>query len=93
MRGTLDELLAAIAAEPTHRRLDHLEANVSTAIARSERVVSPGFGWHAAAIAASLGLGTVVGGAGAAAGSPSDAMSVFTPDAALAPSNLLGAAR
>ena len=93
MRRTLDELLAAMAIEPTGGRLDGLEAGVSFDIAQSERSASPGFGWQAAVIAAALGVGTFVGGAGATAASPRDAMSVFTPDAALAPSNLLGGGR
>lgn len=93
MRRTLDELLAAIAATPTDRRLDGVEGNVASALARSERTASPGFGWQAAAVAASLGIGTIVGGATATATGPRDAMSVFTPEATLAPSNLLGGGR
>ena len=93
MRRTLDELLASIAAEPTDRRLDDVEWNVLTAIARSNRTASPGFGWQVAAIAVSLGIGTAVGSASATAASPRDAMSVFTPEAMLAPSNLLGGGR
>lgn len=93
MRRTLDELLAGIAAEPTDRRLDGVEGKVAAGIARSERTASPGFGWQAAAVAASLGIGTVVGGATATAVGPRDAMSVFMPEATLAPSNLLSGGR
>jgi len=93
MSKTLDELLATIATDPIDARLDRLEPAVMAAIARHDRPTAGAVGWQAAAVVLSLGIGTVVGGTSATAARPSDAMSVFTPEATLAPSNLLGGSR
>ncbi len=93
MNKTLDELLATISTHPVAVRLDRLEPAVMAAIARHDRPAVGVIGWQAAAVVLSLGIGTVVGGTSATAARPSDALSVFTPEATLAPSNLLGGGR
>ena len=93
MSKTLDELLAAMAIEPVDGALDRLEPAVMASINRRDVSTVPSFVWQAAAIVLSIGIGTVVGGTSATAARPRDAMSVFTPEATLAPSSLLGGER
>ena len=92
MSKTLDELLATISINAVDVDLDRLEPSVMTAIAHRDRPAAA-VGWQAAAVLLSLGLGTAVGSTSATAARPSDAMSVFTPEATLTPSNLLGGGR
>jgi len=92
MSKALDELLTTISTRSVDVSLDRLEPAVMAAIARRDRP-AVAVGWQAAAIVLSLGIGTVVGGTSATAARPLDAMSVFTPEATLAPSNLLGGGR
>lgn len=89
MNKALDELLAVIATEPVDISYDRLEWDVMASITRRDRSAVPALGWQAAAIAVSLGIGTIIGGTSATAARPRDAMSVFTPEATLAPSSLL----
>ena len=93
MSKTLDELLTTMSTHVCDVPLDRLEPTVMAAIARRDRAGAAAVGWQAAAVVLSLGIGTIVGGASATAARPADAMSVFTPEATLAPSNLLGGGR
>jgi len=90
MNDRLDDLLAKLAAEPVGGRLDGLEASVMLRLDQQRVSVGPPAAWLVAASIVSLGIGTFAGGSRVAAAAPADAMAVFSPQAALAPSNLLG---
>ena len=90
MNKRLDDLLAKLAVEPVDNRLNGLEANVMLKLDQIRVSAAPPAAWLIAASVISLGIGTFAGGTQVAAAPPADAMAVFSPQAALAPSNLLG---
>ena len=97
MRERLDELIEQLAALPTDRGLEHLEAEVVQAVvrgrgeSRANAALAP---VRLAAVGVALAIGFTAGGAIAtASGRRDQSVEAFSPGVHLAPSSLLERAR
>jgi len=90
----IDEWLRELGARAPDRSLLGMEARVWAEIGARQRAPSPAllWGWRSAAVALALTAGVLTQGVGGAQAQPTE-FELFSPNAAFAPSTLLGDAQ